>query len=382
MASPSVLSVAELLTPIPGDNPAGRAVREDFSPRSVYQSIKLARNTARAAERKSIGGGDAGGGDTERPDWRPVLQLVPKVIAEESKDLEIAAWLIEALVREHGFAGLRDGIRLVQGLVEQFWDNLYPMPDEDGMVTRVAPLTGLNGEDADGVLINPILNVPITAPQSVRPVSLIDFKQATDLERIDDPDKRTQRIDDGAVSLEVFEKSVRETPSPFFHNLLEDITVCAGEFEKLCTLLDEKCGRGSDGHPLAPPSSSIRNALKAVQDKVEQIVKERPAPLEDGPIGQESAPPDEAGASKGGRGDSVRNRQDALRLVLRTAEFFKRTEPHSPIAYLLEQAVRWGNMSLPDLWAELMPEETQRSQVFKLAGIRPLDRQQQKPVPE
>ena len=101
--------------------------------------------------------------------------------------------------------------------------------------------------------------------------------------------------------------------------------------------------------------------------------------MEDGGVGQESAPPDEDGASKRDRGDSVRNRQDALRLVLRTAEFFKRTEPHSPIAYLLEQAVRWGSMSLPDLWAELMPEETQRARRSKLAGIRPPERQEQKP---
>ena len=37
-------------------------------------------------------------------------------------------------------------------LAENFWDGLYPLPDEDGILTRVAPLAGLNGVEADGVL--------------------------------------------------------------------------------------------------------------------------------------------------------------------------------------------------------------------------------------
>ena len=51
------------------------------------------------------------------------------------------------------------------------------------------------------------------------------------------------------------------------------------------------------------------------------------------------------------------------------AEYFKQTEPHSPVSYALEQAVRWGRMSLPELLAELMPEEALRQQVFKRVGI-------------
>lgn len=119
-----------------------------------------------------------------------------------------------------------------------------------------------------------------------------------------------------------------------------------------------------------PPSSNLRGALLAVREQVERLAKDRPTP---GAATAEEATernPEAARASAGGPAGAVRNREEALRALLQTADFFKRTEPHSPIAYLLEQAVRWGKMPLPDLLTELIPEESQRSQLFKMLGIR------------
>src|SRR5947208_13126434 len=109
MPSPEVLDFATLLAPIPGDNPAGADLRADASPSSPYYAVKDARSAARAAERQLLLEGDE---NASPPDWRPVLQHGSKVLAERSKDLEVAAYMIEALVRLQGFPGLRDGFRL------------------------------------------------------------------------------------------------------------------------------------------------------------------------------------------------------------------------------------------------------------------------------
>ena len=76
----------------------------------------------------------------------------------------------KALLRTAGLAGLRDGFRLIREMTEGFWDGLYPVEDEDGVETKVAPLTGLNGEGADGTLIQPLRKIEI-APRlkTVRP---------------------------------------------------------------------------------------------------------------------------------------------------------------------------------------------------------------------
>src|SRR5581483_9147750 len=158
MASQEVLDFSQLLLPITGDGPAGEDLRADASPNSLYYLVKDARSAARAAERQIVMEDEP----SARPDWRPVFYHAVKALAERSKDLEITAYLIEALVRLYGFAGLRDGFRLARGLIEQFWDGLYPLPDEEGLATRVAPLTSLNGDDAEGTLIAPIALVPLT----------------------------------------------------------------------------------------------------------------------------------------------------------------------------------------------------------------------------
>lgn len=367
MASPEVLDFEKLLAPLPGDNPAGVALREDFSPGSVYYTIKDARSAARAAERSIVWDDDESPG--ERPDWRPVLELGPKLLAEQSKDLEIAAWLVEALVRKHGYAGLRDGFRLIKGLVEHFWESLYPLPDEDGLVTRVAPLTGLNGEDTDGVLITPIGNVPVTVDGNYRPMTISDYRLALELETMDDPGKREQRLAQGAVSLAMFETAVAETPPESFRALLDDLGQCVDEFAQLSGLLEEKCGQGPDGYPLAPPSSNIRNALRECREHTESFT--RHLFPEEEPLGAEGEGGAMVASESGSVAARVQTRDQAFRALLQVAEFFKRTEPHSPVSYALEQAVRWGKMPLPDLLAELISDESVRGQLFKLVGIKP-----------
>jgi type VI secretion system protein ImpA len=55
--------------------------------------------------------------------------------------------------------------------------------------------------------------------------------------------------------------------------------------------------------------------------------------------------------------------------LLRVAEFFRRTEPHTVLSYALEQVVRWGRMPLPALLRELIPDDGSRQQLFKQVGI-------------
>lgn len=365
MSSPSVLDLDSLLTPISGDIPSGEDLRLDASPSSPYYSVKDARTAAKAAERQLLMGLD----DEEsvaRPDWSPIVREAPKLLATRSKDLEISAYLIEALARIEGFPGLRDGFRLVHGLCENFWDTLYPTPDEEGLFTRVAPITGLNGDDAEGTLLQPIVEIPIT--DSAEGVfSTRDYEQANELERLD-PEKKERRIKNGAISLQIFERASAGTSPSFYRQLLEDITETEEAFLAMIAWLDEKCGDA------APPSSGIRNALRKVHETVESISKAILA------SGAEAAPAEDAaaaGAPQAGAAGGpavaagpVANRETALKTLLQVAEFFRRTEPHTPLSYALEQAVRWGRMSLPDLLVELIPDDSARHEMFKRVGIQ------------
>ena len=77
-----------------------------------------------------------------------------------------------------------------------------------------------------------------------------------------------------------------------------------------------------------------------------------------------------AAASAGARG-VLQTREDALRELDRIAEYFRRTEPHSPLAYTLEEAVRRGRMSLAELLMEVLPDQQTRNGMLARLGMRP-----------
>jgi type VI secretion system protein ImpA len=376
MSTPDILDFPKLLAPISGDQPAGVDLRADASPGSAYYAVRDVRLANRAAERQLL----ADPGTAAAPDWRPVLQRGQAVLAEKAKDLEIVAYVIEALVRLHGFAGLRDGFRLARELIERFWEGLYPLPDEDGLETRLAPLIGLNGQNAEGTLISPILCVPLTHEGNGGPFACYHVQQALALSQVTDENVRDARLQEGTVSLEVIGQAVWETSRDFYALLVHDLTQCEDEFAKLCQVLEEKSG----AH--APPTSNIRSALAACRDALNQVAEAKlPAPEpEQAPAGERTAtnslaaagspvpthaavPPTFAGETAA---EAVANRDHAFRLLLKVAEYFRRAEPQSVVSYGLEQVVRWGKMALPDLLSELIADRSPREQLFKQVGIR------------
>jgi len=375
MASPDILDFEVLLQPISDENPGGENLREDISPTSVYYQIKDARAAARAAERSANQAGE--GEDGAASHWKTMLELGPGVLATRSKDLEIVAWMIEALVREHGFAGLRDGFRLASELVERFWDHLHPMPDEDGLETRVAPLSGLNGEGAEGTLQVPIALAPITYEADNGSFSLWRFQKAQELSRIEDADVLAERIEAGNPTLDQFQDTVRLTPPEFFTELLDDLDVALRWFEDLCRLLDDHCGAD------APPASALRSVLTEARQTIHYVVM-NVAGLPDPDVASvaeevpEEAEDDSESAEEGAPAPAappgeIRTREEAFRQMTRIADYFRRTEPHSPLSTMLTQAVRWGQMPLERLVEELIPDDDARAHFSLMTGMRRID---------
>ena len=372
MASEELIELESLLQPIADDNPAGIDIREDPSPTSPYYSIKDARNAARAAERNNMFDGDSSEADEQ---WRKIIELAPQILKEHAKDLEIASWYTEALIRRHGYQGLRDGFKLIHGLIDTYWDNLYPLPDEDGLETRVASLTGLNGEGAEGVLIAPIRNVEITEGYEPGPFSYWRYQQALEVEKILDEETKNDKSSKLGFSHDDIDKAVVDSSETFFLNIRDDISDSISTFREISRLLDEYCGLND-----APPTSNILNILEEILGAINHIGKYK-IPAED--IANDSAN-DESSESLNDTDNAsanqatavsgpVKNRDEALKKLIEISEFFRKTEPHSPIPYILERAVKWGDMPLDQLISELIPDSSARDLYSSLTGVKTED---------
>jgi type VI secretion system protein ImpA len=372
MASPPTVDFDALLAPISDDQPAGAALRGDEGTAKEYLAVYDARKNARAAERQNadaeLAGEDDGiRGAANSPDWRLVVRLASEVLTKQSKDLWVAAWLVEGLTRVHGFPGVRDGFRVVRELCERYFDGIHPRPDEEGVITTVAQLAGLNGEGADGALVGPIAAILITQGNAAGPFSGRDYADAESLAKTSDPDLRAQRMARGMPTLEMIEAAARETTPEFFAELREDLTATIVEFDRMNAVLKEKCGNDERGFSLAPPSSQISTVLAESLNRVRILAGE----TEPDPVA-EAEQTDAGGKTAGGStSGNITGREDAFKTLMKVAEFFRRTEPHSPVSYALEQAVRWGRMPLPDLIKDLVSDDTVRREFFRRTGIKP-----------
>ena len=352
------MDIEAYIAPISEEEPCGSDLRNDTSVESIYYKLRDARNSARKAERIALADADEAG--TVDENWYQLKDLSLDALKNETKDLEVVAWFIEATTRIDGIKGFIQGYQLASELIRRFWsDEIFPAIDEDGIETRVSPLSGLNGFDGAGTLITPIKSILLTQNDEYLPACVWQYEQAVQLERLD-AEKKQSRIDNGAIPLESIKKSVVLTPDSFYQELVSDLQTALETYEAFTQEFDRVC------ESLPQPTSNIRNALRECLQAVEYLAKDKLAVTEES-VSQEQ---DEGGAETASyQAEGINRREQAVNTLRQVAEYFRKTEPHSPISYLLEQSIRWSDLSLPELLQQLIPEEGAREQYFKLTGI-------------
>jgi type VI secretion system protein ImpA len=275
-------------------------------------------------------------------------------------------------VRSNGLAGLYAGASLIKGLAEQYWDDVFPLPDDYGVETRVAPITGLNGRDGGGSLIQPLFKLPLFERPDGTPVTFFTFQASEQLPGLP-PERREARIAAGAISWEDMEREANSAAGRL-GRMRDEATAALEAWEGMANVLDDKARED-------PPSTShVRDMLRQIHTAANRYA---PAPAEGGEAGtMEGEAGAVAGAAEGGGGGTgpggfantgqrTASREDALKTLETIATYFRRTEPASPIAYTLDDAIRRAKLTWPELLEEVVPDPGVRSSILISLGIRP-----------
>lgn len=366
MPTPPTIEFEALLAPIAGENPAGESLRYEGTYDTIQEQIR---------EEEALEQGDWQR-ETKAADWRAAETTTSQALATKSKDLQLAAWLTMALVKRHGFAGLRDGCRLVRELAEQFWESLYPELEDGDAEFRAGPLEGLNGR-----LPLLIKQIPLTK-SSEAVYTWLHWEEARlvdNFARQNQEEALQAALADGKVSSEQVNKAVAATPRAFYETLLEDVQQSKEECELLDRVSDEKFGRS------APSLLDIKKTIDECLDFIKSTVKKKraqegirdeaeeqaitPNGLDETAEFQEQATPT-VGVSSGSVPFDPVNRTDAIRRLEAVAAFFRRTEPHSPVSYLVQRAARWGRMPLEEWLQEVIKSEDVLGQLRETLGIK------------
>ena len=330
----------DLLNPIEGPNPSGSNLR--YEP--VYDKIKEAR---REEDQPPPGMTER---DRKVADNLLVIKLTTDLLTNKSKDLQLAAWLTEALLKRKGFGGLKDGLALCYGFVDKFWDTVYPELEDGDAQSRGAPL-GFVGTKLE----IPLKLVPVVEKAAY---SLLDYQQSRevgyeDQAKADDAKKkRAALVKEGKLTPEIFDKAFEETPKKFYAQAEQDLDACLLTLTQLKKTCDEKFG--DDGPAFGPLQSSLDATRHLMHGFLQKKREKEPDPVEvvaaAGNAAEGEAQGEGAGPVRTGVLISVEtssepaDRVDAIRKVAEAAAFLRQREPTSPASYLMLRGLRWGEL--------------------------------------
>lgn len=345
-----------LLAPISSNQPAG----EDLSYSRLFDEIR----EARRADDPLLKQGDWETG-IKVADWNCVSQLCESALQRETKDLQLAAWYLEALVRRQDFAGLSFGLQVLLGLVEQFWETLYPQFDPHDLDERISKFEWLNKQ-----LSSVVREVPLTSAQhggygwyawhESREVKNLGLK---------DTQQRDAAIVAGKLSDERFDKAARDSGQAFYAGLAAAVGAARTDLERLENSLEARMGQHS------PNLADLRRALAECEDVVVQMqaqwggadthTQQQAAPQ--GVPGNSAA----AGMASGATVSigAITSRSEALSALRQVAQYFRINEPHSPVALLAERAARWGDMPLEAWLASVIKDSGTLHQLNDLLDV-------------
>lgn len=339
-----MIDIAALLEPIAPDSPSG----DDLSFSSEFDAVQ----EARRSDDPSLDQGEWVT-DIKSADWPAVTRQCSGLLQTRTKDLRLASWLAEAATHMDGFAGLADGYRLTAGLCERFWDSIHPQIEDDDLSLREGNLRWLLSQSAEW-----IRSIPLTdAPDAHYTAVDLEFaaRGRAGAELLDHPDGAKIDAARGA------------TPFEFYQRLAVQAPQAREALEQLQMVVDARLGQ--DG----PSFSAVRNVLDEVCASALRMAAAAGVSATDGENqASEDATGVESRTATTATDGSLATRRDALLQLQRVAEFFRRTEPHSPVAYLVERAARWGNMPL-HVWLKSVLKDGQTlAQLQELLDV-PID---------
>lgn len=244
------ISLAALLAPI-GSSDSGESLAQ--SP--LYREIRSAREEEDAS--LPLGAWER---ELKRADWATVSRLCSQALATRSKDLQLAAWLLEAEIHQQGFQALAPCLALIGKLCQTSWPQLYPQDPEhrDKLFYGIANKMNL-----------PLRRTPFTATGSGTDYGLADWEQAQRNEQIRAALGKAAEQNIEGTTLDIFSAALACTPSTDIIAIQEQLAAA----QTALTMLDETLQSllGDE----APMFDSLRNLIENIALMLESEIRKR-----------------------------------------------------------------------------------------------------------
>jgi type VI secretion system protein ImpA len=349
----------DLLEPVAGDNPSGPSLRYD----RVYDQIK----EARTEEDDSLPAGEWQRA-AKKADFNLVIKLASDALAARSKDLQLLAWLTEAQIKREGITLLPPCLSLFLQMQEQFWETLHPEIEDGDSGLRAMPIEWM---------ANRVSALLYSAPLARAGYGFYQYKESRSVgyeaDVTESDAKREAReaaVAEGKVTAEAFDAALAATPKSFYVETESALSEATDLLQRLAAFCDERYG--ADG----PSLSRLEQAIQEVKHVVAGLLQEKRKTEPDVKVEQQvdialetsdatsasesiaqpepqqvvSEPatrntPEVAAAGRPMRpAAEPANAEEAAVRVQACARFLAQQDEASPVAYLLQTGLRWGEL--------------------------------------
>ncbi|MFJ2537516.1 MULTISPECIES: type VI secretion system protein TssA [unclassified Pseudomonas] len=301
----------------------------------------------------------------KRANWPQVEKLTTTLLLERSKDLMLSAWLGEAWLHQQALDGLPGSLALIAGLCERFPDQLHPQAEDGDQSWRVIPLEWLVRRYSEVLLTR----VPLFGSRnSDFEAYTLEVWRRLQVQQVQANDSKNAKTSAQTASNEQkkLNDQIRVTPLAFWLRTQGNLLLSLQHLQRLDTWSEAYLG--DQGPGLRPLQDIIEALLKLVQEFIamhpQQPASSAPMPdvpaavapsTEETPVAQVFSEP--------------ASREEAYRQLLLIAEYLARTEPHSPVPYLIRRGVEWGNKPLSELLGELISADAESRRLWTLLGV-------------
>lgn len=349
-----MFSAEQLLTPISTTSPCGT----DLSFSDDFDII----NQARLFDDPSLAQGEWVT-EIKEADWRLVGQKCATLLRDQSKDLRLAIWLTEAAAKTDHLRGLSEGFQLLAGLLDQFWDSgLYPLAEDGDNDQRIGNLRWILGNTPKLVREMALTEGSDTA------YSTLDFERARKQDAVLKRNSNDGTRVSGSVMLADMETARKKNSPRFCAAFTVDAKACIDALLQLEKAADARLGE--DSPSFAKAKDALETMLHVMPTPAIPAAATTPNATSLAPHGgtspQETVPQVHAVGPSG-----IHTRAQALEQLRLVAQFFRRTEPHSPVSYFADKAADAGEQSL-HIWLRSVVKDTgTMAHIEELLGIVP-----------
>jgi type VI secretion system protein ImpA len=338
-----------LLEPISEDRPCG----DDLSFSAEFDRIQ----EARREDDPTVDYGDWQS-TLKQADWDEVVKNCGDLLQARSKDLRLAGWLAEGLVKTSGLPGLEAGLQLTTRLLERYGSHIHPQGDDGDQEQRIGTLSWYVMR-----MSQLVRQISITQGGTEQ-YNLNDYESARHLQMQMQRESVTERDLEQKVTLEKISDAIARTDKNLYLRWTEESDRCRAYVNDLSRVCDNLFGE--EGPSFGP----LAEGIEALHQRLQTIARDRGIVSVAGHEVRDEADTSEREivhreASHG----PLKTREQALESMRQVAAFFRHTEPHSPVSYLADKAVYWGSMPLHSWLRSVVKDHGTLSHLEEMLGI-------------